>query len=122
MKYGGFNDYRGGGRFSGRITAGFVMAGAVALKLLRETLGVEVVAYVKQVGDVVAPEMPIDVIRERRYSNEVRCPDEETAKRMAEVIREARASGDSVGSLVECIAVNVPQGLANLSSPPSTRT
>jgi chorismate synthase (EC 4.2.3.5) len=111
VKYGGFNDYRGGGRFSGRITAGFVMAGAVALKLLRETLGVEVMAYVKQVGDVVAPEMPIDVIRERRYSNEVRCPDEETAKRMAEVIREARASGDSVGSLVECIAVNVPQGM-----------
>lgn len=111
VRYGGFNDYRGGGRFSGRITAGFVMAGAVALKLLRATLGIEVMAYVKQVGDVVAPELPLEAIRERRYSNEVRCPDEETASRMIELIRQVRAAGDSIGSLVECVAVNVPVGL-----------
>jgi len=111
VRYGGFNDYRGGGRFSGRITAGFVMAGAVALKLLRVTLGIEVMAYVKQVGEVVAPELTVDEIREKRYSNEVRCPDEETAARMVELIKQVRASGDSIGSLVECIAVNVPVGL-----------
>jgi chorismate synthase len=43
-KYGGFNDYRGSGRASARVTAGFVMAGAVAKKLLKETLGVEIIA------------------------------------------------------------------------------
>ncbi len=49
-KYGGFNDYRGGGRFSGRITATFVMGGAVAKKLLRETLGIEIIAYTSELG------------------------------------------------------------------------
>ena len=49
-KYGGFNDYRGGGRFSGRITATFVMGGAIAKKLLKETLGVEIIAYTGSSG------------------------------------------------------------------------
>ena len=45
VKYSGVNDYRGGGRFSGRITAGFVMAGAIAIKLLSEALSVRILAY-----------------------------------------------------------------------------
>ncbi len=52
-KYGGFNDYRGGGRFSGRITAGFVMAGAVAKKLLAAA-GVEVIAHTTEIGGIKA--------------------------------------------------------------------
>jgi len=54
VRYGGFNDYRGGGRFSGRITAGFVMAGAVAKILLRETLGAEVLARATRLGCTIA--------------------------------------------------------------------
>ena len=50
VKYGGFSDYRGSGRFSGRLTATFVMAGAVSQKLLRHTLGIETIAYTKQIG------------------------------------------------------------------------
>ncbi|MCS7094871.1 MAG: chorismate synthase [Thaumarchaeota archaeon] len=111
VKYGGFYDWRGGGRFSGRITAGFVMAGAVALKLLRLTLGVEVMAYVKRIGQVEAGEVPLDAIRSLRYSNDVRCPDERVAERMRQAVMEARKAGDSLGSLVECIALNVPVGL-----------
>ena len=53
MKYGGFNDYRGGGRFSGRITAGFVMAGAVARKLLAG-IGIEIVAHTVEIGGITA--------------------------------------------------------------------
>ena len=49
VKYGGFNDFRGGGRFSGRITATFVMAGAVAKKLLN-LIGVEVLAHTTEIG------------------------------------------------------------------------
>src|SRR4030042_3853009 len=49
MKYGGFNDWRGGGRFSGRTTATFVMAGAVARKLLR-LIGTEIVAHTVEIG------------------------------------------------------------------------
>jgi len=50
VKYKGFNDYRGGGRFSGRLTAALVMAGALAEKLLRYTLGIEIFAYTKEIG------------------------------------------------------------------------
>ncbi len=53
IKYGGFNDYRGGGRFSGRITAGFVMAGAVARKLL-SLAGIEVLAHTVEIGGIKA--------------------------------------------------------------------
>jgi chorismate synthase len=49
VKYGGFSDHRGSGRFSGRLTATFVMAGAVSQKLLRHTLGIETIAYTKQI-------------------------------------------------------------------------
>jgi chorismate synthase len=72
-KYGGFNDYRGGGRFSGRITAGFVMAGAVAQKLLA-TLGIEIVAHTVQIGNVKAE--PQSATRIRQATNDqLRCAD-----------------------------------------------
>jgi len=45
LKYGGFNDYRGGGRFSGRITIAFVLAGAIAKQLLNQTLNIEILAH-----------------------------------------------------------------------------
>ena len=51
MKYGGFNDYRGGGRFSGRLTVAFIMAGAVAKKLLSR-FDVDVLAYTRAIGKV----------------------------------------------------------------------
>lgn len=108
LKYGGFNDHRGGGRFSGRITAGFVMAGAIALKLLRQALGIEVLAYTKRIAGIEAKPLPIESIREKRLFNEVRCPDEEAAEAMKLAILEAKSSGDSVGGVVECIALNVP--------------
>ncbi|MEM1941166.1 MAG: chorismate synthase [Candidatus Caldarchaeum sp.] len=110
IKYRGFNDYRGGGRFSGRITAGYVMAGAVAKKLLSK-LGVEVLAYSLEIGGVRARQLSVDEIRKHRYANEVRCPDFEAAEKMKKVVLEARKQGDSVGGIVECIALNLPIGL-----------
>jgi chorismate synthase len=111
VKYGGFNDWRGGGRFSGRITAGYVMAGAIALKLIRHVLGIEVVAYTKSIGDINTRELSIEEIKQNRYSNEVRCPDPEAAEKMKELITRMRREGDSVGGIIECIALNVPIGL-----------
>ncbi len=110
MKYGGYNDPRGSGRFSARVTAGFVMAGAVAMKLLKEALGVEVLAYVKEIAGISAPELTLEQIR-RRYEFEVRCPHEETAEKMKRAILEAKSEGDSVGGIVECLALNLPVGL-----------
>lgn len=110
-KYGGFNDYRGGGRFSGRITATFVMGGAVAKKLLRETLGVEIIAYTSELGGIRAEGFSIDDARRNRYQNEVRSPAPDVAEEMKKRVIETRGKGDSLGGIVECVALNVPAGL-----------
>lgn len=111
VKYGGFNDYRGGGRFSGRITAGYVMAGAVAKKLLREALGIRIIGYSLEIGGVRAEGFSLEDAERYRYENEVRAPTPEAAERMRERILEARERGDSVGGIVECVALSVPVGL-----------
>ncbi len=111
VRYGGFNDYRGGGRFSGRITVAFVMAGAIAKKLLNR-FGVEVLAYTTEIGGVKLDGKPsLEEIRENTYRNPVRCPDMKCAEDMKKVILEAKSMGDSVGGVVECIALNVPVGV-----------
>jgi len=110
MKYGGFNDYRGGGRFSGRITASFVMGGAVAKKLLKETLGVEIMAYTVELGGLKGEKFSEEEIRSR-YSNEIRCPDPGLAEEMKKRVIEVRGRGDSLGGVVECVALNLPVGL-----------
>ncbi|MCL4355441.1 MAG: chorismate synthase [Nitrososphaerota archaeon] len=111
MKYGGFNDYRGGGRFSGRITASFVMGGAVARKLLHEVLGVEIVAYSLEIGGIRAEGFDLDTARKNRYKNEARAPTAEAADLMKKKIIEARGGGNSLGGIVECVVLNVPPGL-----------
>lgn len=113
IKYARFNDYRGGGRFSGRITAGFVMAGAIALKLLKDTLGMKVVAYTDELGGIKADITGLtpDQIENLRYSNEVRCPDELAAEKMKTAVVKERGSGDSLGGVVKCTIFNPPVGI-----------
>ena len=110
IRYGGFNDYRGGGRASGRVTAGFVMAGVVAKQLL-STIGVEVHAYTRAIGGVEAPEPNVEKIMANTESSIVRCPDASASAEMVKVIEEVKSEGDSVGGDVECIAIGVPPGL-----------
>jgi len=109
-KYGGFNDYRGGGRFSGRVTVALMMAGAVAKKLL-SAFDVDVLAYTKAIGNVKM-DKPVGLaeIRER-YETAVRCPDSACAEAMEAAIVKARKDGDSLGGIIECIALNVPVGV-----------
>ncbi len=109
-KYGGFNDYRGGGRFSGRITAGFVMAGAVALKLLA-IIGTEVLAHTVEIGGIVAQPRESDEIRGSADKNAVHCADPGAAKKMIAAIEEARRQRDSLGGVIEGIALGLPVGL-----------
>ncbi|MBA7606678.1 Chorismate synthase [subsurface metagenome] len=110
VKYGGFNDFRGGGRFSGRITATFVMAGAVAKKLLN-LIGVEVLAHTTEIGGVKAQVIELDEIRGNVDKNPLKCADLEAAEDMTRVIEKARGEGDSVGGAIEGMALNVPVGL-----------
>jgi chorismate synthase len=110
IKYGGFNDYRGGGRFSGRVTAGMVMAGAIARKLLN-TMGVLVAAYTSQIGNVKAKDMGIEEVTGKVYNNPLRCPDVEAAKGMMGLIEQAEKEGDSLGGVIQGLALNLPVGL-----------
>jgi chorismate synthase len=111
VKFGGFNDYRGGGRFSGRITVGLIMAGAIAKRLLNR-FGVDVFAYTKAVGKVkLDKSLDYEFVRSHRYETAVRCPDKKVAEAMEAGIVKARKEGDSLGGIVEIIGANVPAGI-----------
>lgn len=110
VKYSGFADYRGGGRFSGRLTATLVMAGAIAKKLLNYTMGIETVAYTIQIGNIRSNAISIERAKKERYSNEVRCPESETADKMKSAIRHAKREGDSLGGVVESVSIGLPVG------------
>ena len=110
MKYGGFNDFRGGGRFSGRITAGFVMAGAIAKKLLSQ-LSIEVLAHTVEIGGVRAEPKEFDEIKKNVDRNSVRCADLKAAEEMIRAIERVKEESDSLGGIIEGIALNVPVGL-----------
>jgi chorismate synthase len=107
----GRRDFRGGGRSSARETICRVAAGAVARKLLA-LQGIRVLAYVRQIGHVVAdiPD-PVAVTLEQVEANPVRCPDPAAAERMEELIKEVRKDQDSIGGICELAAVGVPAGL-----------
>ena len=110
IKYGGFNDFGGGGRFSGRITATFVMAGAVAKKLL-SLIGIEVLAHTVAIGGIKAKLKAFNEIKENVEKNPVKCADPRAAEEMVRVIEKAKEEGDSVGGVIEGVALNVPVGL-----------
>jgi len=108
VKYGGFSDYRGGGEFSGRITASFVMAGAVARKVIALS-GIEVLAHTVEIGGIPARKVSYQEIKERVAKSEVGCADPEASELMAGAIRRARDEGDSLGGVIEVVALNAPR-------------
>jgi len=110
VKYGGYADYRGGGRSSGRTTIGIVMAGTIAKKLLA-TLGIEILAHTTKIGNIHAIARDYDEIRNNAPVNSVHCANIQTAERMEQAIAEARAASDSLGGIIEVIALGVPAGL-----------
>ncbi len=110
VKYGGFNDFRGGGRFSGRLTATFVMGGAIAKKLLGLS-GIEVLAHAIEIGGIKAQPKEFDEIKKNVDKNPLRCADLRAAGEMVKLIEKVKEEGDSLGGIIEGIARNVPVGL-----------
>lgn len=104
----GIQDYRGGGRSSGRETAGRVAAGGLAKQLLAQR-GIEIFAYTKQVGKIVASRIDLTQIEK----NPVRCADPDAAERMRKLILRIKKAGDSLGGVVEAIVRNCPAGLGD---------
>jgi len=111
VKYQAFNDHRGGGRFSGRLTATFVMGGAIARKLLKVTLGIETNSYTTQIGKIKMKKQVTPSMLKSVYSNDVRCPDKTLATKMKAVILNTRKKGDSLGGIIESVTTNLPTGL-----------
>ncbi len=111
MRYGGFNDYRGGGRFSGRVTVALILAGIIAKKILKR-YNIEVLAYTLAIGKVrTEKKFNAAEIRKNRNKASTRCPDLECAEKMENVIIKAKKEGESVGGIVECLALNFPAGV-----------
>ena len=113
VRYGPDADLSGGGIFSGRMTVGLVIAGAIAKRLLGP-LGIKVVAYTRSIGGIEAPApegIDLEELARRSRANEVGAADAEAARRMEESIASARREGDSVGGVVEIRVHGVPVGL-----------
>lgn len=114
IKYEGFNDYRGGGHFSGRITAPLVFAGAICKQIL-EKEGIVIGAHVKKIKNVSDESFDYTSIsKEMLYKlNEKELPliNEAKEEEMRKVILEAKENGDSVGGVVECSIVGIEAGI-----------
>jgi chorismate synthase len=106
----GIRDHRGGGRSSARETVSRVVAGAVARQLLTPH-GVVIRAYVSSIHDVVVASDWSSLQLDHVYTSDVRCPDEDAASRMREVILRAKEAEDSVGGVVTCVCEGLPAGL-----------
>ncbi len=106
----GLRDYRGGGRSSARITAGWVAAGAIAKQVIAG-LGIQSQAYVSQVGDIVLPATYSAQELAALNENDVRCPDPEAAGEMTALIKKVKKAGDTVGGVVTGLISGVPVGL-----------
>ncbi len=106
----GHRDYRGGGRSSARETAARVAAGAIAKQLLAVS-GISVNAYVSQVGNIHLALSHQEVDLSKIDSNDVRCPDADTAVKMIDLIKEVKKDGDTIGGVVTCVIKGVPAGL-----------
>ena len=109
LKY-GIRDYRGGGRASGRETVARVAAGAIAKKILAAQ-AIQIIGHVVAIGGIRARKVSIEEITSNTESNVVRCADRDAARRMEALIKEVKEEGDSVGGIVEVIALGVPTGL-----------
>lgn len=105
----GVRDHRGGGRSSARETAARVAAGAIAKLFLRQQ-GVNIQAFVSQVGEIKAPHYTtLDL--QTTEDNMVRCPDATTAEKMIALIDQVRLDRDTIGGVVTCVIKNAPAGL-----------
>ena len=112
-KWGGAADMRGGGHFSGRLTAPLCVAGGIAKQILSRR-GVWVGAHLAEAAgqtDAPLPLRPSAALLAAVAGREMPVLDEEAGARMKEAILKAADEGDSVGGIVECAAIGLPAGL-----------
>ena len=106
----GLRDHRGGGRSSARITISRCVGGALAKLALRQ-LGISVQAYTSQVGDIALERDYHLYNLDLTEQNAVRCPDQEKARQMEQLIEQVKAEGDTIGGIITCVVKGCPVGL-----------
>lgn len=115
VKWGGAADMRGGGHFSGRLTAPLCVAGGIARQILARR-GIYLGAHLSAVAGIPDAPFPLhptaelfDQVAQRPFP----VLDEEAGAEMQEAIAQAKGEGDSVGGVIECAAVGLPAGLGD---------
>ncbi len=116
MKHNGFNDIRGGGNFSGRLTAPLCFAGAVCMQMLEEK-GIRIGAHISSIGKtdderfdpVNINETDFDSIHGKFFP----VINDKQGELMRKEIYDAKSSGDSVGGTIECAIVGMPVGIGD---------
>lgn len=111
IKYHGFEDFRGGGHFSGRITAAVVGVGAIAMLALNKK-GIFIGSHIKQVGDICDREFhdiktDIEALAEKKFA----VLDDSQSQKMQQLIEEVAMQMDSIGGILETAVVGVPAGV-----------
>ena len=106
VKYRGFQDYSGGGHFSGRLTAPLCIAGGIVKQALKE-LGIAVDARIKAIAGIVDASPFAASVAGKEFP----VADDKIGEQMREAIAKARAEGDSVGGVVECVVRGLPVGI-----------
>ena len=115
-KYHGFEDYRGGGHFSGRITAAIVAGGAIALSALSQK-GIEIGTHIFKLSDITDKSFDeyskadlskaVSELNKKTFS----VLDEEAGKKMEDAILQAAKDSDSVGGVLETAIIGIPAGV-----------
>ena len=115
VKYGGWQDYRGGGHFSGRITAPLVAAGAICRQILAAH-GVMIGTHIAECGGVADAPMPADeaalaAALDRLNNTAFAVLDADRGEEMQQAVLAAKADGDSVGGVLETAVIGMPAGI-----------
>lgn len=116
VKYNRYNDYRGGGHFSGRLTAPLVFIGSVAKQYIKAKHGIIIGSRVKSIGTIIDEQIELntglkDEIVESFKLKKIPTINKEKGIEMEKYILDAKTEGDSTGGIIQCFCMNVPTGL-----------
>jgi len=111
VKYSGYQDYRGGGHFSGRLTAPIVAAGSIALKML-SSKQIEIGTHLSEIYGIKDDNFNGDVVELCKLNDKYFAVfNDEIGRQMVRVIEEAKSEGDSVGGVLETIVIGLEAGI-----------
>ena len=114
IKYGGYQDVAGGGHFSGRLTAPLCIAGGLCKQWL-EKKGIKIAAHISVIAGIADDPVYLDWVNPdlNKICADFPVINPEAGAKMREEIAKAKADGDSVGGIIECIITGLPAGIGD---------